>query len=85
MQKHSKLNLILKQVKQIFQAGDDRSTKVTTIATDQEKILKKVFLLANTVPRNSMLSRWCETGNFQPSLLSNDTSGIWCSFVMQRS
>ena len=38
--------------------------------SEEEKVtLKKVFLLAKSVPRNSTRTKWRETGNFQPKIL----------------
>ena len=76
LQERSKLNLSLKQVRKIFNCGDEKLDEVDTHATEEEKMaLKKVHLLGKTVPRNSMRSRWRETGNYQPNLMSKNTHG----------
>ena len=78
IQQASKLDLTLPQLKEVIQADNRTFTNAAPVdvVSEQDKInLKKVYLLAKTVPRNGMRSRWRETGNYQPSFLSKDTSG----------
>ena len=63
-------------LKTIFARSQKNMVTPTIITDEDEHLLKKAFLLAKSVPRQSNRSKWRERSGHQPNLLVEKSSGI---------
>ena len=72
LQERGKLNISLKEMREIFQATLETHTPQLT---DEETLaLKKAFLLSKSVPKQSNRAKWCEAAGYQPNLLTKKSN-----------
>ena len=72
LQERGKLNISLKEMREIFQATLE--THIPHLTDEEALALKKAFLLSKSVPRQSNRAKWREAAGYQPNLLTKKSN-----------